>query len=71
MRDKSASIVVIAGANGAGNDVGKLPDEPRNFTRLPNRRFDIKHVEQITGDTDKIVTGCLFDQPTEPVKPVV
>ena len=68
MRDRSASIVMIAGANCDWNEVRQLSNEPRNFTRLLDPGFGLEHIEQITGNTDEVEVWRLFDQPTKPVK---
>ena len=68
MRDESASIVMIAGANGDGNNVRQLSNEPRDFTRLLRPGLGLEHVEQITGNTNEIEVWSLFDQPTKPLK---
>jgi hypothetical protein len=69
MRDESASVVMIAGANSNWNDVRKFPDEPRNFTRLFHPGCGIEHVEQITGNTNKVEVWSLIAQPAKPMKP--
>ena len=68
MRDESASIVMIAGANCDGNEVRQLSDEPRNIARLLDPGFGLEHVEQITGNTNEEEVWRLFDQPTKPVR---
>jgi hypothetical protein len=68
MRDESASIVMIAGANCKGNNVRKLTDESRNFTRLLQPGLRLEHVEQITSNTSEVEVWSLFDQPLKPVK---
>ena len=68
MRDESASIVVIAGANCDRNDVRQLPYETPDFTGLFHSGFGPEHVEEITGNTDEVEVWRLFDQPTKPMK---
>ena|ERR1700730_14680615 len=68
MRNESASIVMIAGANCHWNEVCQLSNERSDFTRLFHPGFGLEHVEQITGNTDKVEFGSLFDQPSKPVK---
>jgi hypothetical protein len=69
MRDKSASIVMIAGANCDRNNIRRLPNESRNFTRLLQPGLGLEHVEQITGNTNEVEVWSLFNQPAKPVKP--
>jgi hypothetical protein len=69
MRDRSASIVVIAGANSDGNNVRKLADEPCDFTRSFHPGLGREHVQQITGNANEVVTRSLFEQSSKPVKP--
>jgi hypothetical protein len=68
MRDKSASVVMIAGANCDWNNIGELLDEGLDFTRLFHSGFGPEQVEQITGDTDEVEVWSLIDQPPKPVK---
>ena len=68
MRNESASVVMIAGANCDGNKVRKLSDERPDFTRLLQPGFGLEHVEQITGNTNEVEVWSLFDQPPKPVK---
>ena len=65
MRDESASIVMIAGANCDRNNVRKLSDEPRNFARLLYPGFGLEYVEQITGNANEGEVWSLFDQPSK------
>jgi hypothetical protein len=68
MGDESASIVMIAGANCNRNEVRQLPNGPSNFTRLLFPGFGLEHVEQITGNANKVKVWSLFNQPAKPVK---
>ena len=65
VRDESASIVMIAGANCDRNDARQLSNERSDLTRLLQPGLGVEHVEQITGNTNEVVTGRLFDQPTK------
>jgi hypothetical protein len=65
MRDESASIVMIAGAECDGNNIGELLDEGPDFTRLFHSGFRLEHVEQITGNTDEVEVWSLFNQPAK------
>ena len=65
MRNESASIVVIARTNRDGNNIVKLSNERSDLTRLLQPGLGVEHVEQITGNTNEVVTGRLFDQPTK------
>jgi hypothetical protein len=49
MRNESASIIMIAGANCDQKAVCQLSDELRNLTRLLRPGFKLEDVEQITG----------------------
>ena len=71
MQDESASIVVVAGANCDGDNVGELLDEGLDFTRLFHSGFGPEQVEQITGDTDEVEVWSLFNQPPKPVNAIV
>jgi hypothetical protein len=68
MQNESASIVMIAGTKCDRNDVRQLSNEPRNFTSLFQPGFGLEHVEQITGNSNKVEVWRLFDQPPKPVK---
>jgi hypothetical protein len=68
MRNESASIVMIAGANCDRNEVRQLSNERSDFTRLFQPGFGLEHVEQITGNADKVEVWSLFDQPPKPKK---
>jgi hypothetical protein len=59
MRDRSASLVVIAGANRDGNNIGKFSNERSDFMRLFQPGFGPEHIEQITGNTDEVEAGAL------------
>jgi len=63
MRDESASIVVIAGANCDRNDVRQLSNERSDLTSLLQPGLGVEHVEQITGNTNEVEVWSLFDQP--------
>jgi hypothetical protein len=71
MRDESASIVMIAGANCDRNEVRKLADECSNLTRLFHPGLGREHVQQITGNANKVEVWRLFDQPTKPVNAIM
>ena len=71
MRNESASIVMIAGANRDGNEVRQLSNQRSDLTRLLQPGLGVEHVEQITGNTNEVVAWRLFDQPSKPVKTVV
>ena len=50
MRDESASIVMISGANSDWNKFCKSPDEGPDFSGLFHFRFGAEHVDYITGN---------------------
>ena len=68
MRNDSASVVMIAGANCDGNEVRKFSNERSDFTRLFQPCFGPEHIEQITGNTNEVEVWSFFDQPSKPVK---
>ena len=63
MRNESASIVMIAGANCDWNEVRQLSNERSDFPRLFATGLGVEHVEQITGNTNEVEVWSLFDQP--------
>ena len=67
MRDESTGIVVVSGTNCDRNNARQLPDEPGNFTRLFPGGLDLERVEQITGNTDQVVSLRLLYQPPKPI----
>jgi hypothetical protein len=71
MRNESASIVMIAGANCDRNEVRQLSDEPCNLTRLLQPGFGLEHVEQITGNANEVEVWSLYDQPSERLKAIM
>ena len=71
MRDQPTCIIVIPRTNRDGNNVRKLPDYPRDLTRLLNRGLGLEHVQQISRDTDEVEVWSFLDQPTKPVKAIV
>ena len=71
MRGEPASIVVIAGTNSDGNNIGKFLDQDPDFTGLFRSGFGLEHVKEITGNTDEVEISRLFDQPPKPVNAIM
>jgi hypothetical protein len=68
VRGESASIVMVSGTKCDRNEVRKLANERSDLTRLLQPGLGVEHVEQVTGNTNKVEVWRLFDQPTKPVK---